>query len=98
MPRDLKINIFDPALSNSNLTPVQVAAEHGGDEFKTWPVRPGRWVEETHVTFNPPPLQHKMSYWSLIFILLMSVFKEASLRALTLAIQETSANSCTPAG
>ena len=56
------LRLFAQAISNSNLRPEQVVAEHGGDEFKTWPVRPGRWVEESHVTFTPP-LKHKMSYF-----------------------------------
>ena len=28
----------------------QVASEHGGDEFKTWPVKAGAWVEQSHVS------------------------------------------------
>ena len=31
------------------------AAEHGGDEFKNWPVKPGAWVQATKGEVWPKP-------------------------------------------
>jgi len=35
------------------------SAEHGGDEFKNWPVRPGPWVESTKGEIWPKPKVQK---------------------------------------
>lgn len=37
----------------------QVGAEHGGDEFKTWPVKPGTWVDQTHGEIWPKPKEQR---------------------------------------
>ena len=37
------------------LTVSLVKAEHGGDEFKNWPVKPGPWVQATRGEVWPKP-------------------------------------------
>ena len=37
------------------LTVSLVKAEHGGDEFKNWPVKPGPWVQPTKGEVWPKP-------------------------------------------
>ena len=37
------------------LTVSLAQAEHGGDEFKNWPVKPGPWVQPTQGEVWPKP-------------------------------------------
>ena len=41
------------------LTVSSVLAEHGGDEFKNWPVKPGPWVQQTKGEVWPKPKSSK---------------------------------------
>jgi len=38
---------------------AKVNSEHGGDEFKTWPVKAGAWVEQSHGKIWPAPQEQK---------------------------------------
>merc|ERR1719275_129601 len=38
---------------------AKVSSEHGGDEFKTWPVKAGAWVEQSHGKIWPAPKEQK---------------------------------------
>ncbi|XP_023335137.1 beta-hexosaminidase subunit alpha [Eurytemora carolleeae] len=50
-----------------------ISQEHGGDEFKNWPERPGAWVQQTRGEVWPKPKLQKQQ--SDFFLLRSSVFR-----------------------
>lgn len=50
--------IFVSLVTLSHINSVS-SVEHGGDEFKTWPVKPGGWVEPTQGEVWPKPREQR---------------------------------------